>query len=374
MKKIMKAFAAIAALAMVSSGFVACSDDEEEDTSPSLTIKTESALTAAAGEAFSVNATITLKNDSFAGDIPQGTDLKDYIEEWFVTDYNDFAAAPLVEATEAASEGAKTLKINISGYAADVTSTKNGTIKIKLFADAVKSGKSLTTNAIKYQFTAAGGNGGAATATISFDATAASPAFALTNGSAAGVFDNVAESFLAAGMESVGGVSTYTLADEYPKVESAKFTPSSASNEKVASILDTEDKASLTGYILKSTLVDGSTKVALKQDENCAYVTYPIALSAAADVSVDVTAFNSQSGNFYGRVVISNQTSGKIADSGAKTAGSKEDNDASVTASLAAGMYYVTFVWSPIGDIEASKGIKSFLGGVQSVKITATTN
>ena len=156
MKKIMKAFAAIAALAMVSSGFAACSDDEEEDTSPSISIKADSALTVAAGEDFSVDATLTLKNDSFAGDIPQGVSLNTFIEDWIVTDENDFAAPPDVVAAETAAEGSKVLKITISGTAADVTSTKNGTIKIKLVADAVKSGKSLTTNAIKYQFTAAG--------------------------------------------------------------------------------------------------------------------------------------------------------------------------------------------------------------------------
>ena len=64
MKKIMKAFAAIAALAMVSSGFVACSDDEEEDTSPKLTISADSAVSVEAGDPINVTLTATLKNDS----------------------------------------------------------------------------------------------------------------------------------------------------------------------------------------------------------------------------------------------------------------------------------------------------------------------
>lgn len=369
MKKIMKAFAAIAALAMVSSGFVACSDDEEEDTSPSLTIKTESALTAAAGEAFSVNATITLKNDSFSGDIPQGAVLNGYIDDWFVTDKYDFADEPFIEATEAASEGAKTLKINISGYAADVTSTKSGTLRFSLAADAVKSGKVLKSNAIKYQFTVAGGNGGAATATISFNANDAEPSVALTNTSDSSIFSNVQDSF---GAYEIGSDFTIFTANA-AAYSSAKFSVSNASNTKLSNYtVGTDNKVTMKGWLETATSSDETNGITIS-DEGAviAYTTYTFTLAQAATVSAASVAFNGQSGNVYGQISILDSSS-TVKATATGTVASKEDNDASIASvDLAAGTYTVKLAWITSG---AGKTYKKWNCGIEKFTLTASAN
>lgn len=249
------------------------------------------------------------------------------------------------------------------------TAGADGYVKVRFAAsDAYNASKSATVS-----LTSSNDGSVEQTATISYDATATSPAFALTETSSSTIFGTIQTSFSSAAMGTIGGVSTYTLVDGYPKVEGSKFSPSSTSNAKVASILDADNKATLKGYSLKSTLVNGSTKVALTKDENCAIVDYSFTLSAVSDVSINVVAFNSQSGNLYGKVVILDSTNTEKASSGAKTTGSKEDNDASVTISnLAAGTYTVRYSWCPKADVAASNGIKTFQGGVQSVTITAT--
>ena len=217
-----------------------------------------------------------------------------------------------------------------------------------------------------------GGEGdGDTVATIVYDASAENPAFALVTGSSDSVFGTVGTTFTKAEMGTIGGNNTYNFAEGYPKVSAISFTPSAATNSKVKDILGSDGKASFTGYLLNSELKDNSTKLDITKDEDNAFVEYSFTLSAAANVKVDVVAFNTQSGNLYGKVSVLDSTGAEKATSGAKTESSKEDNDASVTATaLASGTYTVRFAWCPTKT--SSGALKAFNGGVQSVSIKAT--
>ena len=215
------------------------------------------------------------------------------------------------------------------------------------------------------------------TATITYTAVDGNSVFALKTGSEEDIFSTVGTTFTKAGLGTFGGETgsddaEFALKDGYPKVEPTSFTPSSTANVKVKDILE-GGKATFTGYMLNSELKDNTTKIALTKDEDNAFVEYSFTLSVAADVEVSVTAFNSQTGNLYGKVSVLDSDNTEKATSGAKTSGSKEDNDASVTATaLGAGTYTVRFAWCPIKDYQASGGIKAFNGGIQSVSIKAT--
>ncbi len=118
---------------------------------------------------------------------------------------------------------------------------------------------------------------------------------------------------------------------------------------------------------------DLSDKVALTEGDVVAYLDYGFTLSSAASVSAEVGAFNSQSSNLCGQVVILDSSNTAVA-TGEFGEGAKEGMEATLSAtSLAAGSYTLRFNWAAKATVEASKGLKKFLGGVTDFTITATS-
>ena len=148
MKKFAKALGVLSALALLGAGFVSCSDDDgEEDKTPSLKVEADSAESVAAGDKIDVTLTATLTNDSFAGPVDAGESLASFVTIT-PSDPASFGDDLAVTAAEAIAEGATSAKVKVS-----VTTTaaaKSGTITVTIKADALKSGKDLTSNPVAY--------------------------------------------------------------------------------------------------------------------------------------------------------------------------------------------------------------------------------
>ena len=149
------------------------------------------------------------------------------------------------------------------------------------------------------------------------------------------------------------------MAEGYPKWETCNYTWAS-----------TSAKADSYGIVIAGS-TDDSTKPSLSSGEVVGYIDYTFTLAAEASVSVDVSAFNTQSGNLGGQIVILDSSSTTVA-SGSIGEGSKEAMAATLDATkLSAGTYTLRFNWAAVKALDAGKGIKNLKGGVSSFTITA---
>ncbi|MBR4600655.1 MAG: hypothetical protein IKO39_11490 [Treponema sp.] len=200
-----------------------------------------------------------------------------------------------------------------------------------------------------------GNQGVTGTATIAYDGSAETnaPASSGTEGFFSDVQASVAGGFVS---EKFGG-----LKDGYPKWESATYTGDDGTKNGTTS-----------SGILVCGSTDDSSKPALTKGEAVAYVDYKFTLAAEASVSVAVSAFNTQSANLGGQIVILDSSSSEVV-KGDVGEGSKSAMSATLAATkLAAGTYTLRFNWAAIKDLEASKGVKNHKGGISSFTITAT--
>ncbi len=152
------------------------------------------------------------------------------------------------------------------------------------------------------------------------------------------------------------------LKDGYPKWEKCNYTWAS-----------TNAKADSFGIVIAGT-TDDSTKPALSANDVVGYVDYKFTLATEASISVDVSAFNTQSANLGGQIVILDSSSSEVA-KGDVGEGSKEAMTATLASTkLSAGTYTLRFNWAATKDMAAGKGIKNMKGGISSFAITATNN
>ena len=193
------------------------------------------------------------------------------------------------------------------------------------------------------------------TATITYDGSAETnaPASSGTEGFFSDVQASVAGGFVSS---KFGG-----LKDGYPKWESATYTGDDGTKNGTTS-----------SGILVCGSTDDSSKPALTKGEAVAYVDYKFTLAAEASVSVAVSAFNTQSANLGGQIVILDSSSSEVA-KGDVGEGSKEAMSATLAATkLAAGTYTLRFNWAAVKDLAAGKALKNHKGGISSFTITAT--
>lgn len=193
------------------------------------------------------------------------------------------------------------------------------------------------------------------TATITYDGSAETnkPASSGAEGFFSDVQASVAGGFVS---DKFGGLKA-----EYPKWESATYTGDDGTKNGTTS-----------SGILVCGSTDDSSKPALTKGEAVAYVDYKFTLAAEASVSVAVSAFNTQSANLGGQIVILDSSSSEVA-KGDVGEGSKSAMSATLTATkLSAGTYTLRFNWAAVKDLEASKGVKNHKGGISSFTITAT--
>ena len=155
MKKISTLLGLLFALALIGAGFASCSDDDDEDTSPSLTVAAESAVSVTAGEKIDATLTATLKNDSFAAAIAAEEDLSEFVTIT-PSDTASFSDDLKITAAEAVAEGATSAKVKVS--VTTTTVAKTGTITFTIKAAALKSGKDLTSNTVAYTIKTTGGS------------------------------------------------------------------------------------------------------------------------------------------------------------------------------------------------------------------------
>ncbi len=193
------------------------------------------------------------------------------------------------------------------------------------------------------------------TAYIKYDGSAETnaPASSGTEGFFSDVQASVAGGFVSS---KFGG-----LKDGYPKWESATYTGDDGTKNGTTS-----------SGILVCGSTDDSSKPALTKGEAVAYVDYKFTLAAEASVSVAVSAFNTQSANLGGQIVILDSSSSEVA-KGDVGEGSKSAMSATLAATkLSAGTYTLRFNWAAVKALDAGKGIKNHKGGISSFTITAT--
>ena len=193
------------------------------------------------------------------------------------------------------------------------------------------------------------------TAYIKYDGSAETnaPASSGTEGFFSDVQASVAGGFVS---DKFGGLKA-----EYPKWESATYTGDDG----------TKNGTTSSGILVCGSTDDG-TKPALTNVEAVAYVDYKFTLAAEASVSVAVSAFNTQSANLGGQIVILDSSSSEVA-KGDVGEGSKSAMSATLAATkLSAGTYTLRFNWAAVKDLAAGKGIKNHKGGISSFTITAT--
>ena len=205
MKKFAKALGVLSALALLGAGFVSCSDDDgEENKTPSLKVEAASAVSVAAGAKIDVTLTATLTNDSFAGPVDAGESLASFVTIT-PSDPASFGDDLAVTAAEAIAEGATSAKVKVS-----VTTTaaaKSGTITVTIKADALKSGKDLTSNTVAYTITAGNGGGGSSNALLSWSCMEYSTVESKYNGTIDNANNGTKEQYTVSATTTIGSVT-----------------------------------------------------------------------------------------------------------------------------------------------------------------------
>ncbi|MBQ0052323.1 MAG: hypothetical protein KBT11_09730 [Treponema sp.] len=193
------------------------------------------------------------------------------------------------------------------------------------------------------------------TDTLTISATTAEkPAFVVTSN---GAISSVAEDFSNATINSKYG----TLKDAAWGTQNYTFNADSTKHDSF-------------GYKITSDFKDASTRLDVTKDDVLATVDFTFVLAKTCDVSVELSAWNSQSSSLQGVATILDSTGAVKATKDGEATGLKEDAGASVNAeSLAAGTYTVRFAWKSSKDSVGDKGMKAFNGGVSGLKITATS-